>query len=199
MTSQISDLFMYQDREYDLAGISEGEVFVPESVGISPIGYSTCCYRGYQAVFAVHDGRLILKALNASLYTDGPDRPEPLVGPSIEGVEPRQDEEDSLFNNIYENVNYPLPYTGGVLIARSFISKLYEHMGFHPPWKYRTVWELIFEDGRLVKATDCSKRMKEARKRIQDRGEDSISVIGEDQTNAIYAWIEQSFDRTYQM
>jgi hypothetical protein len=197
MTAQISDVFMYQDREFDLAGISEGGLFSPDSLGLNPIGYSTCCYRGYQAVFAVHDGRLVLKTLNVSLYTDGPDRPESLVGPTIHGVAPKRDEEDHQFNNIYENLNYPLPYTGGVLIATDFISSLYEHMGFHPPWKYRTVWELIFEEGRLTKGIDCSQRMAEARERIL--GQDNERIDSGDQTNALYAWIEKSFDRTYQM
>jgi hypothetical protein len=84
-----------------------------------------------------------------------------------------------------------------VLIARSFINELYEHMGFHPPWKYRIVWELLFEGGRLLKARDCSLRMAEARKHfLSSRSEESENG---DQTNALYAWIEQSFDRSYQM
>jgi hypothetical protein len=197
MTAQIGDVFMYQDREFDLAGISEGEMFSPEQLGISPVGYSTCCYRGYQAVFAVHEGRLVLKTLNASLYTDGPTRPESLVGPTIQGVKPTHDEEDHLFNNIYENINYPLTYSGGVLIADDFISELYEHMGFHPPWKYKVVWELVFEDGRLLKAVDCSERMTEVRERLLSRADDHGE--SEDQTDALYAWIQQSFDRTYEL
>jgi hypothetical protein len=197
MTAQISDLFMYQDRQFDLAGISEGELFSPESLDLHPIGHSTGCYRGYQAVFAVHDGRLVLKTLNVSLYTDGPARPEPLVGPTIQGVAPKRDEDEYSFNNIYEDLNYPLPYTGGVLIADEFIYDLYEHMGFHSPWKYRIVWELIFENGRLTKASDCSERMAEVRERILSQRDENTG--GEDQTDALYAWIEKSFDRTYQM
>jgi len=197
MTAQISDLFMYQDREYDLAGFSEHTPFSPESLGLTPVSYCTGCYRGYQAVFAVHEGRLVLKTLSVSLYTDGPYRPEPLVGPPIQGVEPKRDDDVHYFNNTYENINLPLAYTGGVLIARSFINELYEHMGFHPPWKYRIVWELLFEGGRLLKARDCSLRMAEARKHfLSSRSEESENG---DQTNALYAWIEQSFDRSYQV
>ena len=47
-----------------------------------------------------------------------------------------------MFNNQYADVNYPIAYTGGLLLARGFIQKLYEHMGFHPAWKYEQVIEL---------------------------------------------------------
>jgi hypothetical protein len=195
MTAQLSDLFVYQDRKYDLAGISEGEIFTPESLGLHPIGHCTNCYRGYQAVFAVQDSRLVLKTLLASLYAADPNQYEPLVGPAINGVQPVPDKKDGQFNNVYKDICHPIPYSGGVLIARSFINELYEHMGFHPPWKYRTVWELLFEDGLLTKAADRSKLMAEARQRFLEKTPEE-SVNG-DQVGALYAWIEQSFDRTY--
>lgn len=195
MTAQVSDLFMFQGRSFDLAGISEGDIFSPELLGIHPVGASTACYRGYQAVFAVRGFRLVLKTLYASLYAEGPERYTPLIGPPINGVIPVSGEEHDQFNNIYKNVRYPLPYSGGVLIAAAFINDLYEHMGFHPPWKYRDVWELVFEDGGLTKAIDCSKRMAEARERILSMRQDDSAT--EDQTNALYAWIEKSFDRSY--
>lgn len=195
MTAQISDLFVHQGREFDLAGISEGELFSPEALGIKPIGHCTDCYRGYQATFAVLDGRLVLNTLLVSLYTEGSDRYEPLIGPRINGVSPVRDKERDDFNNIYENICQPISYSGGVLIARKFISELYEHMGFHPPWKYRVVWELLFEDGRFTKANDCSTRMTEVRERILSIESDDSAR--EDKTNALYAWIEQSFDRSY--
>ena len=84
-----------------------------------------------------------------------------------------------------------------MLIADDFISELYEHMGFHPPWKYKVVWELVFEEGRLLKAVDCSQRMAEVRDRLLSRAEDHSE--SEDQTDALYAWIQRSFDRTYEL
>jgi hypothetical protein len=53
MTAQINDKFLYRNREYAVAGISEGDVFDPALLGLEPAGTSTACWRGYQAIFAL--------------------------------------------------------------------------------------------------------------------------------------------------
>ena len=52
MTAQINDVFRYRNREYAVAGISEGELFDPTLLCLEPAGTSTACWRGYQAIFA---------------------------------------------------------------------------------------------------------------------------------------------------
>lgn len=53
MTAQISDLFCFQEHEYDLAGISAGELFDISLFDIKPVWRCTACWRGYQAVFGL--------------------------------------------------------------------------------------------------------------------------------------------------
>ncbi len=81
----------------------------------------------------------------------------PQVGPDINGREPALPvDQQPLFNNVYDNLNLPLPFSGGFLIARDFIRELYVHMGFHPAWKFREVWELLFDNGILKESQDVS-------------------------------------------
>ena len=85
-----------------------------------------------------------------------------MEGPIINGIEPTaaQTKYDE-FNNHYKGLNFNLEYTGRVLLANEFIENLYEHMGFHPAWKYSTVIELVFDNGYLTAEYDCSERMAE--------------------------------------
>ncbi len=198
MTAQINDTFRYQDREYAIAGISEGELFDPSLLDLKPAGTCSACWRGYQAVFALSDTRLVLDALHVNLLKpeEGFLRAE---GPTINGVKPREPkDEHDWFNNNYEGLNYHLEYTGGLLLADGFIRELYVHMGFHPAWKYENVIELIFDSGILKQEFDRSERMAEIRQRFvelrkKDRSEGTLSEDG------IKRFIEKAFDRSYRM
>ena len=64
MTAQMNDLFRYQGTEFALAGISEGELFEPGLLDLNPCATSTACWRGYQAIFALSDLRLVLDLLH---------------------------------------------------------------------------------------------------------------------------------------
>ncbi|WP_417394204.1 hypothetical protein [Gimesia chilikensis] len=183
MTAQVSDVFYYQDESYSLAAISDGCLFDPSRLGLEPSGVITCCWRGYVAEFSLLDTRLVLQNLYSNLYehdnegTDG----QRQSGPEINGMLPRypeagemEDEDDSVkfneyvgFKNWYENLKYPIEYSGGLLIATDFIWELYLHMGFQPFWKYERVVELIFDKGGLIKEQDYSCQMQEIRQRVQ--------------------------------
>jgi hypothetical protein len=73
-----------------------------------------------------------------------------------------------MFNNHYEGLDYPLDYTGSLLIADGFIQALYVHGGFHPAWKFERVLELVFDAGRFVEVVDRSERMAEVRRAETD-------------------------------
>src|SRR5262245_18320683 len=121
MTAQINDTFRYRQREYAVAGISEGELFDPSLLDLKPTGTCTACWRGYQAVFAVADTRLVLDALHVCLVKPGQGY-QPEEGPSINGVKPAGPQgEHDLFNNHYEGLEYHLEYSGGLLLADGFI------------------------------------------------------------------------------
>jgi len=211
VTAQIDDRFSYKGNEYCLAGISEGELFDPESLGVKPVGACTACWRGYLAVFGILDGRLIVRDLHVSLFPDSvdllldteePEDPGEALGPEINGVKPARhdpEEEDcDWFDNHYFNIAHRLDYTGGLLLADGFIEELYVHMGFHPAWKYRTVLELVFENGRLVREHDRSERLAKFREEFMN----ASAEAGPDRTpteDEVSEFVRDAFDRSYGM
>ena len=147
MTAQIDDIFRHSGVDFSVSGISEGELFEPSLLDLNPADTCTACWRGYQAVFAMLESRLVPDTLHVNLLTEG-EGYKCQEGPPINGVTPTGPlEEYDWFNNHYVCLEYHLEYTGGLLLADGFIDDLYVHMGFHPAWKYTNVIELIFENG----------------------------------------------------
>ncbi|WP_298865966.1 hypothetical protein [uncultured Gimesia sp.] len=70
MTAQIDDLFRHNGINFSLSGISEGKLFEPSLFGLNPKGTCSACWRGYQAIFAVSDSRLVMDTLHVSLFTE---------------------------------------------------------------------------------------------------------------------------------
>ena len=197
MTAPINDMFRYRAKEYSIAGISEGELFDIAVLDLSPSMASTACWRGYQAVFAVVQSRLVLETLHVNLFRPGegqhPYQHE--VGPTINGVAPSSSRKEfDFFNNHYEGLNYHLEYSGGLLLADGFIRSLYVHMGFHPAWKYKTVIELIFEGGVLRDEFDRSERMAEVRELVLRKKAPSNEMPSDEE---IKQFVERAFDRSY--
>ena len=198
MTAQFNDSFRYRGEEFAVAGISEGELFDISLLDLKPVMACTACYRGYVAQFGVAGAKLVIATLQVNLMRDsGNSKCEPEAGPVINAITPIFDRErDSLFSNQYDNLNYHLEYTGGVLLANGFIEEVYVHMGFHPAWKYNHVIELIFEAGILKGEFDRSAQMSELRLRFtESRGERGSPEPPSDQE--ITAFIERAFDRRY--
>ncbi|MFT3891926.1 MAG: hypothetical protein QM730_09860 [Anaerolineales bacterium] len=189
MTAQFNDVFRYKGKDFAIAGISAGELFRPADFGLSPIPASTACWRGYVAVFAVSDSYLVLGTLSVNLQEE--------QAPTINGISPSVPTRGlKLFNNVYADLKYRIPYTGGLLLGHDFISELYVHMGFHPAWKYKEVFELTFENGRLVSELDRSDWAAQER-------QDFLALIRVDDPNRMLTkkeisdFVERSFDRTY--
>ena len=76
-----------------------------------------------------------------------------------------------MFNCFYQELKHSLNYSGGVLIAKTFVGP-YVHLGFHPAWKYEKVIELIFEGGVLREQYDRSEKMAAIREVISELGKD---------------------------
>ena len=126
-----------------------------------------------------------------------PMRPGP-CGPAIHGVLPVRPADPCAtfaFSDNYHNIGLPLPFTGDLLLGQGFIRKLYEHMGFHPAWKFEKVIELIFAEGVLTAVHDRSAEMAEIRatKAAAD-GKNSKHLSSPVE---IVEWIENCFDRRY--
>lgn len=196
MTAQIDDSFRYRQREYSVAGISEGELFDPSLLDLKPAGTCSACWRGYQAVFALSESRLVLESLHVNLLEPWGDFKN-VKGPLINGVEPVGSQgEFDWFNNHFEGLQYHMEYTGGLLLADGFIEELYVHMGFHPAWKYERVVELIFDGGILKQEFDRCEEVAEIRQRfLEERSENGPRRMPTNDETAQF--VDRAFDRSY--
>ncbi len=131
-------------------------------------------------------------------------KPQPMAmkrgicGPVIHGVRPLPPANRNgpfSFTDNYHDVGLPLPFTGGLLLGNGFIRELYEHMGFHPAWKFRKVIELVFADGILTATHDRSYDMARVRAINTPDGKPKSKRFN--LPVDMVRWIEQCFDRRY--
>jgi len=198
MTAQIHDTFRHRDVEFSVAGISEDELFDPAVLGLEPAMATTACWRGYQAVYAVLETHLVVADLNVNLLEDG-EGFQLKQGPTINGVTPTGSRrKHDFFNNHYSGLNYHLEYSSGLLLAAGFIRELYVHMGFHPPWKYKKVIELVFENGVLQHEFDRTEQVAEIRQKIIE-SHDQQKPDRMPANEEIRQFVERAFDRSYRL
>jgi len=197
MTAQVQDILFFQGKPYRLAGIGANEApFDPQCHGIHAFAADTACHRGYVCTYAVsNDGSLVLRELHINLdlraAIPGVSHLVPIPPPELFGTKPIAQGRRADFEWCYKDMSGPAPYTGGLLIAADFIDELYAHMGFHPAWKYREVHELLFDQGRLLSASDVSAEMAELRKNV------TREMLKPADTADIGAWVEKCFSRRY--
>lgn len=180
MTAQISDCVRVGSRDYNIAAIQNELPFSPFSYGLEAVGACTACWRGYYCLYEIADNALRLRDLN--IWLDG----EP---PVVNGVSAARSADYGCI--AYQNVNIPVPYTGGIVLAADFIQEMYVHMGFHPPHCYRDVWEFVLEEGKVVKRQNCSAKMRQIRRRLREAG------AGSEPHPSLQQWIADCFSLSY--
>ena len=199
MTAQVTDSILIDGRLYDICGIHGDPPFVPESLGIVPVPPHTACWRGYINVYRIYRRRLVLEQLHTWLSTSTAEpeaRSASLRGPAINGVDPRVTPiTDDLAENFYDEMHLELPFTGGILAGRGFLRDLYVHMGFPPAWKFESVYEAIFEKGKLTELRDVSPQMNEIRTRMLEKPLKPDFVTGGDEQ--LTSWIASTFRLDY--
>lgn len=191
MTAQIPDRFTYNKKQYSLAGINGTGLFNPSEHGMKLKSPHTACWRGFVAYYQIKDDFLKMRAL--TVWADEIDELPLLVygaplkirvGEVICPIE-------GSFDGVYGHCPEVVSFTGGILLADGFIHELYEHMGFHPAWKYREVHEIIFERGVVLKKHDRSAKFQEYRER-HDGTRPKFASAAEH-----LAWIADTFDLGY--
>ena len=177
MTTQCGDEFKLQNEPFGVYAVS-GDIFIPEEFMLHPIWMDSSCWRGYQAIYRYHDDVLFLNKLEINLMNDNVDY-NAITGPEINGVLPQlkiaQSELDSVpFNNIYEDVNLQLDFTGGIIIVNDLIQEFYNASEFSAHiWAYKKIYELIFKEGKLVEKRDISEKMVEIRNKLTTKSSNS--------------------------
>ena len=160
--------------------------------GITPGGISSACWRGYYCTYAVNGDRLLLQDLHMGLTEEDAGLAQNGAGPAIQGILPRYDDQEYCWG--YSPLQMPIGFTGGLLLGRDFIRELYVHMGFHPAWKYRQVYELVFQDGHLLASDDRTAQLEESRSHLKpaDLKPGRSSTKGD-----IADWIDRTFSLDY--
>ncbi|MBP0006373.1 MAG: hypothetical protein J7642_22085 [Cyanobacteria bacterium SBC] len=184
MTAQISDRIIYNHRKFYIAIANGHGLFNPADHNIHPVSLSTACYRGFHCTYTIIDDSLYLHEVCLGLNKKNAKLAKLCQGPLLFGQLPTQQEiQKKNYNFMLSEWKYQWPpssdsidrlmasieFTGGLLIADDFIREMYVHIGFHSIYKYRTVCELIFERGHLVKAIDCTSKIAELHQIIEDR------------------------------
>jgi hypothetical protein len=186
MTLQMPDLVKYKDEEYVLVGIKGGGLFSPKDFGMTPVSVMTSCYRGHWAEYACVDGALVLTEMTVS--SEG-NRYEEVGGvqPLVEKIPPMAR---------YEGLRVPSPFTGRLLIAKNLIQDQYVHMGFQKPVAYKTVIELVVEDGRVTAELDRSDTYAAARRQMGEKKDAPADPADE---NEVKRWIAERFSLDYEI
>lgn len=100
------------------------------------------------------------------------------------------------FNNHYTNLDYLVGYSGGLLLGHGRLRTIFLADGFASAWEYRTVRELVFDEGRMTKNTDRSGPMA----LIREKHLAGLALSGTAQQKTrdeIRRMAEARFDRRY--
>jgi hypothetical protein len=174
------DEFLLENEVYEIYGL-KGDLFVPEEYMIQPVASASSCWRGYWGIYTYHDDRLFLNRLEINLAENGTGNP--ILGLEINNVIPElqlpQYEGDiPYFNNIYEDIDLQLNFTGGIIIVKDSIEKLIDPAEYYAYiWAFKTIYELIFQDGKIIEKRDISEKMVEIRNKLVEKR--LKSVMGE--------------------
>jgi hypothetical protein len=193
MTAQISDIVRYLDRNFSLSGVKGTGLFDPRQHGLEPQMLSTACYRGFICTYRVVDEGLYLEELRVGLSHEQKQAINAGKGPLLFGQKPHTGP-DHHSRIMYSGLHSPVAFSGGLLLADGFMRELYVHMGFHPAWKFREVHELLFEEGMLVEAVDCSAAMARVRERMKQQ---PLKPGAKASEKDVEAWVERCFRLDY--
>ena len=195
MTAQISSKVLIDKDVYSLVGVRGTGLFDPLKLGLEPVPPSTGCWDGYFCEYLLKENKLLLQNLFINLGAGMLSVEMPQIGPEINGVKPAVGTLKNLsFNNYYANLNLPISYTGGLLIATGFIRKLYVHMGYHPAWKYEIVKELLLKAGSVIEIRDVSEPMRKKRSEMKKQSLDPEHLANNEEFEK---WVEGCFNLDY--
>lgn len=194
LTAQAANRVILKEKEFNLVGFTNDGLIKPQDFGIKPIMSSTACWRGYITKYEIsEDSKFILKEV--LVKTDNEDLPKLINGVSPES--PNVKFMKRAFNNQYLNIDLQVNYSGYVLLGNDFIRELYVHMGFHPAWKYKEVFEIEIDKGKVISISDLSEKMEVYRSIIKEEKEKKENS-NSPKKDEIEEWVKRTFDQKYQ-
>lgn len=156
MSAQLPDRMVFQGKEYDVITSFPPKLFNPISWGLKPASPHGACLRGTILTYEVKEGVLYLKDLR--YWTK-----QSTLSGLVPGVPSKEEETGGCIGYLYSNINAVIPWSGEIVIGRSFLWPLLLPRGFQPAWKYKEVSRLLFEEGSLRAFGDVSRSMARLR------------------------------------
>ena len=163
MSSQIDDEFIYNDNKYYLSAVEFPQNFIDiYSLGIKPTEFTTACYRGFVATFAINNEKLVLN----KLYTNNGNKIKnevPIINnklPKISVPNGLLDEYKNSWREFtYEDIDLVINYTGSIIIVKDYINKYisgpYAFLSISP-FCYKEIIKLTFVEGNFTNIKDLS-------------------------------------------
>lgn len=161
MSAQLPDRFIFQGQEYDIISTEPTKLFDPVQWGLDPVSPHGACLRGTIATFTLEEESLCLKDLR--YWTQQRPPAQLLAGKAIKDTHLGKCPE-----YFYDGINAILPWSGNIVLGRSFLWPLLLPRGFQSAWKYKEVVELLFEEGVLRAYGDVSKRLARLRSDVME-------------------------------
>ena len=199
MVTQIPDRLRLDEQELSIVSVNGSGLFNPADYDLKPEPGFKPCWRGYLCQYAVHEGRLVLDDLKLCLMEPESldDGPAARLGPAINGVRPKFASRTTAgLNNTYEWLHLAMPFTGGLLAGAGLVAEQYMHLGFQPVWQYKTVLELLFEDGALRQSRDVSPSVAALRSALSISPLLPNAHVGQ---TSLRAWIASVFRLSYNL
>ncbi len=165
MTAQAPDFVIFEGAEYAIAGVDGRGLFDPAPLSLATPMISTACWRGHVDYYTVAAGRLTLTSVllgsMATFEGRALERGMSVAGGRLEPV-------DGSWGAAWQitGCDLAVPFTGTLLVGLDLVPETYVHMGFHPAWRYRTVWEFAVDQGAVSAAIDRSDAAAAAREGI---------------------------------
>lgn len=160
MSGQMSDVIVIDGEEYAIVEPSGDVLFDVRSHGVSPVMLHTANTRGVNARYRIEDGRLLL----SDLQVGSVDAPPP-IGDTVATT----DEYGQTWT--YLELDYPIIWSGDLILGAAPILDLFVHAGYLPVWHYERVLAVDLEGGVVESTEDRSEQV--AAFRAERTGQDA--------------------------
>ncbi|MCO7223748.1 hypothetical protein [Pleionea sp. CnH1-48] len=170
MTQQASDVVIWKDRSFFICGTDGGSLFSPTKHGYDPMPASTACGAGYWVEYKVETSSDKEQLYLQTLIINDSDGIQPRMPKPFAGIEPEESRVDAIGPWAFNNMNYPLDFTGELFIGQDSVDCFEFAIGAHCAYGYKTAYQLSFDKGVLQDVKDISRAMEEER-RLLESGE----------------------------
>lgn len=148
MTSQLGDIYRYNNHSYYYLRSTGDGLFAPEKYGFFPKSCVSACWRGYFCEYEIADNSLKLQKV---CIHDGNN-----YYPPINGI--KYSKGQNFFgHHLYDHIDLTLNFTGKILLADDEVSRFYYELELeNTPYSFETLLSFEFENGKLTKIVNHS-------------------------------------------